>query len=66
MEKNNRPQAIIISPKTIILIVGLFVAYKLFFALQSVIIALFVSFLIATAVYPLVAFLEKYKIPRLP
>ncbi|OGD79098.1 hypothetical protein A2368_00840 [Candidatus Collierbacteria bacterium RIFOXYB1_FULL_49_13] len=64
MEKNNRPQAIIISPKTIILIVGLFVAYKLFFALQSVIIALFVSFLIATAVYPLVAFLEKYKIPR--
>lgn len=57
-------QKIEISPKTILFIVALILAGWLVLVIRDIIFLLFISFIIMSAVRPLVEYLEKFKLPR--
>lgn len=60
----NQKIKIEIGHKTILFTFFSFIAIKFFQAISGILISLFISALIATAVYPLVKYFTKFKIPR--
>lgn len=53
-----------ISERTVIFTLGLLAAIWLIFQIRDILFFLFIAFLIMTAIFPIVSWLDKYKIPR--